>query len=744
MRLKIKENFILIILASVILLANLSLFINIFPLDNMRQILWFVILTFLPGILIIKFFNLKALNQVNLIIYSIGISLTILMFLGLILNIIFPFFGINSPLSVNNLSIVISIMILFLCLIHYKRKNLNYSFNLNIKIFFKPYILFLILLPLLSILGTFLLSGNRNNYVLLLCIVFISITVLLAVFNKIPKRYFPLALFVISISLFFQQTLLSLIQLGGGDVGLEYMLMQSVTNNFKWNPNSSIIISDMLSIVMIPPIYSILLNIDPILVKKIIFVIFGSLIPVIIYQTYHKLFDHKFSFLAAFFFIAFPVFMIMLRSITRQLFGELFFAMFILVIFSTEMDKKLRNFLLILFSASIVVSYYGLSYIFLIFLIITALIIYLMEKFDITYKIKGKIRIGFLNSMVENINFKNQFSAKNDLAFISLTLFIFYSVMMFAWYMYTANASNLEGFIGIFQNAINSINGDFLTSSGVDQSLLLASGIAKTSSAFWVQLNGIIQRSALIFVIIGFFTFLWYYIQSKNLQVYVAFLITATFLLVLYLLIPSASVDLESSRFYQIMILVMAPCFVLGGIFFFKFISKIMRLTLKKDITYKLILIILIPYFLFNTGFVYSFTESPSGLISINSYKYSNNTDLQLEYYTTIVPLQDYNAVFWLSKNLDNQSLIYGGYESKTFYLAPYPFSSDRIKPITHVNQTLGNNVLFLNTFNTKTNSLKVPPGFNYTFRYFKLSDLSLSYNTKNKIFDNGGSNIYS
>src|SRR3972149_12308968 len=87
----------------------------------LQQLIGLIYLTFIPGIIILRILKLHNLGNIETLVYTVGLSLSNLMFTGLFMNTINPFFGISNPLSIIPLMITISAGVLILCVICYIR-----------------------------------------------------------------------------------------------------------------------------------------------------------------------------------------------------------------------------------------------------------------------------------------------------------------------------------------------------------------------------------------------------------------------------------------------------------------------------------------------------------------------------------------------------------------------------------------------------------------------------------------------
>src|SRR5665647_3508516 len=235
----------------VIALENMGIQIPI-----LRQFLGFVYLTFIPGILIIRIFRLHALDTINALLYSVGLSISTIIILCL-----FCYFRDKDYLNL---------------------RLINDGYKIN------KFILFFIFIPILTVLGTHLMNYYNNNIVLLIAVFIIASIVILVSFGKfIPTIYYPFIIFILSISLLFHKSLISP-NLWGTDIHLEYYWSNFTLNNGFWNSSLSSNLNSLPSIVILCPLYSIILKMDITWVFKIIYPFLFSLLPLGLYQIFVK------------------------------------------------------------------------------------------------------------------------------------------------------------------------------------------------------------------------------------------------------------------------------------------------------------------------------------------------------------------------------------------------------------------------------------------------------------------------
>lgn len=269
----------------------------------LRQVVGFIYLTFIPGIIILRILKLHKLGNIETLLYSVGLSIATMMFTGLLMNTVYPFFGIPRPISITPLIITISIIVLALCVLSYMRdKDFSDPGYVDIKDILSPTVLFLCLIPFLAIFGTYLVNYHENNVLLLLLLMIIAFIVILTAFDKfVPRKVYPLAILIISLSLLFHDSLIYP-YISGGDVNFEYHVYKLVEMNSYWDSTSpSASYNAMLSVTILPSIYTYLLNIDGTWIFKIIYQVIFSLVPLGLYLAYKMQTDEKTAFLSVFF-----------------------------------------------------------------------------------------------------------------------------------------------------------------------------------------------------------------------------------------------------------------------------------------------------------------------------------------------------------------------------------------------------------------------------------------------------------
>ena len=708
-----KEWFVFII--SMLLLTDIAILLDI---PFLRQILGFLFLTVLPGLLILQILKLNKLSTIETILYSVGLSIAFLMFFGLFINMLYPLLGISKPISFLSLMITINIIIVTLCIFSYKiDKEFLTPISVNIKEILSPPALLLCLLPFLTIFGTYFVRFHRNNTFLMLMIVIIALIVVLVAFDEfIPKNLYPLAIYMIGIALLYHRSLISP-YLFGSDVYFEYYVYKLVELNSYWDSSAAISTCNaMLSITILPAIYSSLLNMDGTWIFKIVYQLLFSFVPLGLYHIFQKQTDEKLAFLSTFFFMSTYVFFTTMLLLMRQEIAELFFVLLILLMIDKEMKPVNRTVLTIIFGTSLIVSHYGVSYIYM--------LVFLPPIWLSSF---------FMNGM-----------KKANVTGIYITL---YFVIALSWYMYLTNSVTFNAAVEILDNIAHNIGNIF---SPMASDPKVAANFFGGGASVLHYIGKLFFNLTQFFIVVGVFRTILKHKEMNFNREYFSAVIVSISLIFACIVIPYVAESLNMDRVYSILLFFLSPFCCLGGIIAFEGASKIFKsVSLNKSICVKILaLTVLIPYFLFNTGFVYEIAGDVPTSVPLSMERMKNSEDLEnrMKFYGGCVQEQTVFGIKWLSIVASNETIIYtdglimpmvvgyGQVPWRNIYLLS---NTTKIREDTYVFLGYSNVVEGIcRNWNPEFTGADVVYNFNIT-------ELSPPLEKKNIIYTNGGSEVY-
>lgn len=632
----IKRLLYIVIVIQLAMLGLVGLSALGYDIPILRPIIGFIYLTFIPGLLIIKILRLYKLNLIEIILYSVGLSLVILMLLGISINTLYP--HISKPLSTSSLLITMTALVLLLCFLAY-RKNYGVAKSTLPEIKGIPLTLisFSFLLVLLGILGSVLLSRSGNNIILLLLVSLISMSIIVvAVYRNLSSETaYPLVLWSISVSLLIIPILSSTQILVGGDIQRELFFLRLTKNNLWWDPLSLSPINSMLGITILPTIYSNMLNISEVWTVKTIYPLFASLIPLSLYQVYSKQTSKQIAFIATCFFITQFAFYGRLTTVgSRVMIAEIFFVLLMLVILEKEQHTG-QKVLLIAFSIGLILSHYATLYIWMLFIVIFWVLSSLVTKYTSTVKFTRGITV------------------------TSVALLI---VMAFGWYIYTSGSVTFNQFVGFGTNIANSLS-EFFSPDVRNPEILIAMG--QKELPIVSKIARYVYLMAISLVVIGFISSIVKYLRHKKLYFNEDYSLSSLIFmgfLVAQVILPFASVGYGIWRPYFQALFFLSPFFVLGGYIVFELISKPFPFV-KENPKVAFVLIVLVVHFLFQVGFINIMTGQPSTYILAAT---GSSHD------TVIVYETDDHAAQWLSSYGDKSAMIYRDYSGAATLLESY------------------------------------------------------------------------
>jgi len=736
-----------VFIISMLFLTDLAILLNI---PFLRQILGFFFLTLLPGLLILRLLKLNKIESTEKIVLAVGLSISFLMFFGLLINNLSLSLGYLTPLSTISLLVSLNIALIALAIMGYKvNKDATFSLpNLSLSISEKTFLIVPILFPALSIFGMYVMNMTNNNIILMLLLFLIPIYVaFVCVFNhKFSKRLYPVVIFLISISLLLLLSLRSN-HLIGADVHREYYFFRTMLGNSHWSILGYGVLDACLCISLLPTIYQSMLNINPEFLYKILYSLIYSVSPLVIYIISKKYVGEGYAFLASCFFM-FQANFLLTASNARTNTAILFFALAMMTLFSDRIDPLKKRILFIVFMASCIVSHYATAYIFFFVMLGTFIGLEMLSK---------------------------KYSFKKV---VSLTLTILFFSMIFFWYSQVTETAFNAG-VGFVEETLSNLNMFFVEESrqtGIQA--MLGEGILEKGIPHKIEF--VFTWLTFAFIGIGIITLIRKYKEMSFLELnfkkpeflkdkfevsYFMIALTCSGLLVATVVLPYIS-KYSLTRLYSVAITILSVFFMIGGItlskhfFFFAkhFLSK-ERTCAKKECNsfgkdflskkrfvlkekqkssknmsqvraYLIILLVLIPYFLCVSGVMYNMFGVPRSII-LNSEGIS--------YCAGYVHDQECYAPKWLKDHTDKKDVIYADwYGADKLISYAETHSSTYAKSLIEDKVDIKIGYIYLTYCNVIGGKLLDQQG-----QCHNLTEYSHLFVGKSNIYGNGGSEIY-
>ncbi len=690
-----------------ILLLQFTLYVTtIFDIPIARQVIGFIYFTFIPGFVIIKLLKFEKLDGVETILFSVGLSIAFLMVLGLVVNDFGFLFGLSQPLSLNPLLIGLSGVTLILGIAAYARNNDSKPQNSESPSF-SPLGLLFVFLPILSIVGAMWVNVYNDSIILLFTITAIALVFILTVVSKklVPQKLYPIVIFMIALALLYHSSIISnYISSYGSDVPAEHFAFQTTANNAHWSLPPSLAgattlsrVYSMLSVTLLPTIYTSILNIDSALMFKLIYPFLFAFVPVALYQLWQMYINKRYAFIAAFLFMAQATFYTEMFGLNRQMVAELFFVLLLLVVLSKKISPPNRIILFTVFSFALITSHYAIAEIFLFFIISAFIALIILKRPN---------------------------------KHITLGLITIFAVLMFTWYIYTTGASVFTSFIE-FGDYVYRQLGDLFNLGAREQTILRGLGL-EAAPTIWNWISRAFAYLTELLIVIGFLGVLLKRTKIRFELEYFIFSLAALGLLGALIVVPGLANTLNMTRFYHLLLFFLAPFCVLGVETLVNLIYK----RKKKLLVLLLSTMILVPYFLFQTGFVYEISQSDSWSLPLSKYRLAGR-----RLYGSMGYIDEpiVASAQWLSGNINvYYPVLHADIISRYYVLMIYGMVySGRVDKLSNVTIVEKGETVYLSELNV-IHGIVSESGVNYNY-----SEVSHVFSNLSIIYNNGGSVIY-
>lgn len=689
-------------LASVLVLQFIVCALVFFDVPVARQVLGFVYFTVFPGFLVVKILKLSKVGKMEIILLSVGFSVAFLMFAGLLINQFCFLLGFPRPLSLFPLMVILnSILLAGTFLLYVKKEKGGLSVSKNLVLL--PLVLLFLSLPVSTVVGAIWVSAFGNNSILLFMILATMLLFIIGIVSKqaLTTELYSIAVLIIAVSLLFHSTLISkYLVTFGSDIAGEYFVFKTTQNDAYW---SSIPlypgawygrINSMLSVTILPTTYSTLLNMNATHVLKVVYPIILSFVPLTLYRLWQKGFGKKMAFAATFLLMAQNTFYFEMVGLARQMVGELFFVLLLFVILDKKIKHSNKMIGFVIFGVGLITSHYALAVIFLSFISIAYISLVLVKR-----------------------------PSRN----LTLTMIVFFFVAMFTWYIYTSGSSAFDSILTYGNYVFNQLD-QFFDPASRGGTILRGLGLEKPPTIWNMISRGFAYATELL-IAFGFLGVITRQMNIKWEKEYFVFTIMAVGVLVALVALPGLAGTLNMTRFYHILLFFLAPLCILGAKFVIKLISK-----REKELGVStLLLIVLVPYFLFQTNFVYEVVGSESWSIPLSGYRMNG---YKLYSHSGYMDVWSVFGARWMRKNVDvQQSKVYADYSSIQVLITYGSIYGGYIVPLSNTTRISANGTIYLNRLNT-VHKLVVAQYYVYPLDELTFLD------DMNKIYTNGASEI--
>lgn len=417
-------------------------------------------------------------------------------------------------------------------------------------------------------------------------IAIVCVLIGLVAFNVIRERFYPYLLYAISLAILLQITLASP-GLVGTDIHLEYYFAV-ISGENGWDTSIPYLNNSSFALTIIAPWINKIFHIPLIWVFKIVFPMMFASVPVLLYYVFKEWITDKQAFLAAFFFVSVPTYFMELTGIAREQVAEVFLALTLFLIVVSKMRLRYKLPAVIASSLMVIVCHYSLGPI-IMFILAVGFVLQLVLRTDIRFP-AWAFGIATLVLIVCSVAYYHNIAEGKPLRYMTAIvpvetqkIWLFEIGPMYPPFppdeiLYPPGSDTIPSSVPYFENH--------------EVVVKAAIGLDFMQTSTWGKVFRVFQFITQIMVVIGFFVF--WKLKKKGYYVLAA---SCGLLLALCVFVPGISAILNATRFYHLTLFLLAPAFVVGS----QLVFKDLRIV---------VLCVMIPYFLFTSGFMYEATRS--------------------------------------------------------------------------------------------------------------------------------------
>lgn len=659
-----------------------------------RAAIGFIFSVYLPGVLILRALRVHSLGSIPTFILTITLSISTIMILGFVMNVIGELFGFDHTFSSISMIASISALVSVLsALCYFRDRGFADPSSIDLNLFTSRPALFMYGILCLAIAGSCIANYESNNVLLLLVLFLVSASAVFIGFGSHTlSRFFPLVIAFVSLSLLLSSSLISE-QIWGWDIQIEYYLSDLVLKTGHWNPEIPNSANGMLSVVVLAPFLSGITGLSLTWVFKILYPILFSFVPLGLYYIFRLQTNGKIAFLATYFFMSFFVFFTQMLTVARQEIAELVLIALIVLLLERRIIGVPRSILLIMLSFSLIVSHYSISYFFILALIV----------------------------MWAGSRWWS--SPSNRSATVSGRYVVLFSVLAITWYSYVSSSSAIGDIVEMGKHVGASFTTDLLNPEAA-QGLAV---IIKETTTPLHTLSKLIYLASSLLIFFGVLDLLSSKSEFRFDMRYRMLSITCFLVMIAAVVVPFFSSSFNTERLYHVTLLFLAPLFITGWIRLARIPKEIRGLSSRSLVTHSLrwVSVFVTVYALFNTGFVYEVAnDHPDSFVLNYTMDMPRFNSEEMEASQWIAHTKDYHIVYadsyrWLLL----ARYAYGE-------VGPFP---DNLTESCYV---------FVGTFNLVHREILVPQYPSILKQYIYVDSIPITVG-KAAILDNGGARVY-
>jgi uncharacterized membrane protein len=384
-------------------------------------------LTVVPGgLAVLALLRDPALDAMHAL-YAVGLSLLLLMAVGVVANVTLPALGVERPIAVVPLagSVTLAVGALAGAAVALRRRD---AVRVRVPRLLAPVPLAFLTLPFVSVLAVTRVNETGDSGPLLVLLVVVALVPLAAV-RWVPREWYALGVWTTSLAILYHKSLWQFSGFGGRPHGVR------VWEAGRWTPGLVELgpyTSELLPNGLLFPMYARLADVFILTQYEVVNPLFVSVLPVAIFVAVRHYVDGDVAFLSAAMFAFAHPFYLQYPTVGRAAAPVIFLALFAVALAESEHSPGTRAVLALLFLSGVVVSHYGTSY-YVMFAFVLAL--GLLVVFE---QVEERVTpaLASLRDRESALEVPRAAVGARSLSIFSWSMVLFYAAATLAWYLY--------------------------------------------------------------------------------------------------------------------------------------------------------------------------------------------------------------------------------------------------------------------------------------------------------------------
>ncbi|MCU1495363.1 MAG: hypothetical protein JWO62_3127 [Acidimicrobiaceae bacterium] len=319
-----------------------------------------------PGTAVVSLTRARPREVSVRIAWSVGASILLLMFLGLVESIVLPHLGIARPLSSWPLVVGVDVVTIASLAAHGARHD-PLDFILLGRVPRSAEIAFavvLALLPVAAMAGAERLNNGESGVLSIVVLVAAGV-LLLATFLRgphAPRWTIGSTLYSVTTAVLLMSSMRSNYPFGY-DIQSEFQVFTATLHSGAWHvPSDGNAYASMLSITVLPAVLTVISHVSGIVIFKVVYPLVFGLFPVLVFIVSSRWFGVRASLVGAMVVIVQGLFAADITGLARQEIGLVYFALMVVTGFDEALPRRVRQAAVVVAGIAMAISHYSTAY----------------------------------------------------------------------------------------------------------------------------------------------------------------------------------------------------------------------------------------------------------------------------------------------------------------------------------------------------------------------------------------------